>query len=75
MTGHRHATDRVDGNLLAECPNKDHLDDDHLRVEVDYTDAVDNDLFETFREAFPACGECGTALAVLGQEEPSEVLE
>lgn len=29
MSGHRHKTDRVDGLIIAECPNIEHPDDDH----------------------------------------------
>jgi hypothetical protein len=50
MAGHRHATDRTDWTLVAECPNngKDHvsplLDDDpdkeHLSIEACATNAA-----------------------------------
>lgn len=70
----RHATDRVDGQIIAECPNKDCPDDDQLAVEVEYHDAVDNDLLETFQEAFPTCGKCGADLDFVGQERPHEIL-
>jgi hypothetical protein len=73
--GHRLATDRVDGTLLAECPNAECEDDDHLQVEIDYEHAVDNDLADTFIDAFPECGECAAELNVIAQETPVEVLE
>ena len=74
MSGHRHATDRVDGVIIAECPNKEYPDDDHLTAIVEYEDAVDNDLLETFKSAWDTCGKCGAELDVVSQEEPSEVL-
>lgn len=39
MTGNRLSTDRVDGTIIARCPNKEHPDDDHLRAEEDYEEA------------------------------------
>ena len=74
MTDYRHATDRVDGTIIAECPNKQHTDDDHLSAAVEYEDAVDNDLLATFREAFPECGECGADLDFIGSETATEVI-
>lgn len=71
----RHSTDRVDGKILAECPNKEHRDDPHLSVEVEYSDAVDNDFVEVFRDAWDDCGECGEPLDMVAQETPSEVLD
>lgn len=75
MSGHRHATDRVDGVIIAECPNIEHPHDDHLKAVVEYEDAVDNEMLELFRTAWDTCGKCGADLDVMIQEEPSEVLE
>jgi hypothetical protein len=72
---HRHATDRVDGTIVAECPNKDHEDDDHLAAVVEYHDASDTDLLEQFAAAFETCRECGAEVDYIRQEEPTEVLE
>jgi hypothetical protein len=73
-SGYRHATDRVDGTIVAECPNKEFPDDDHLTVVVDYEDAAGNDFLDEFRDAWSHCGECGAKLDVLQQETPAEVL-
>jgi hypothetical protein len=75
MTGHRLSTDRVDGTIIAKCPNKEHEDDGHLEIHADYEDCADNTLLEELLDAFPDCGECGTALDWIRHEEPSEVLD
>ena len=75
MGGHRHSTDRVDGTIVAECPNKEAPMDDHLSAVVDYEDAADTTIFEEFIDAFETCGACGAELDYIGQQEPSEVLE
>lgn len=72
--GYRHATDRVDGTIIAECPNKEHPDDDHLSATVEYEDAADTEIFDEFNEAFSTCGVCGAELEVIGQQEPTEVI-
>jgi hypothetical protein len=32
---HRHSTDRVDGTIIAECPNLEDTSEEHLRIEMD----------------------------------------
>lgn len=75
MSSHRHATDRVDGTIIAECPNKEHDFDGHLSATVEYEDSALTNLFEEFSEAFDTCGECGEELEIIGSQEPSEVIE
>lgn len=75
MSDHRLATDRVDGTIVAECPNKEYPDDDHLTVAVEYEEAAINTLVEEFIDAFETCGECGADLDYVAEERPSEVLE
>jgi len=74
--GHRHDTDRVDGTLIAECPNSTAPDDDHLQIEVNYEAAADAaaELVADIREAWPDCGECGATLQWLDASEPGEVM-
>jgi hypothetical protein len=74
--GSRHATDRVDGTLIAECPNATAPDDDHLQIEVNYEDAADAaaELVADIRETWPDCGECGATLQWLDASEPVEVM-
>lgn len=71
----RHATDRVDGKIVAQCPNAEHQDDPHLQVQAQYDDAASNGLMETFKDAWDVCGECGAKLDYVAQETPSEVLD
>ena len=75
MSGHRHGTDRVDGVVIAECPNLADDPERHLRFEVEYHDSADTELFSELMDEWPACGECGAELDVIHQQEPSEVLE
>ena len=73
--GHRHSTDRVDGTVVAECPNIEDDPEAHLSFVADYSDAADTTIFEELLETFPECGECGAELQALHQQEPTEVLE
>ena len=73
--GYRHATDRVAGTAIAECPNIDEDPEEHLSITVEYEDAADADLLGDLLGAFPECGECGAELEALSQEEPVEVLK
>lgn len=75
MGDFRHGTDRVDGQIIAECPNKEAPYDDHLSAVVEYEESAINDLPETFKEAFGTCGECGAELDFIANEKPSEVIE
>jgi len=64
----RHATDRKDWKVLAECPDGG---EDHLQLEATAT----NSEFAA-REAIPIeeCPLCGAELDVLVEEKPTEVL-
>jgi len=75
MSGHRHATDRVDGVVIAECPNLDDDPEAHLSFTVEYSDAADTEIFRELMDEWPACGECGAELDAIHQQEPSEVIE
>lgn len=85
MTGFRHATDRTDWTIIAECPYNGHagpmmaeLDLDeppedctHIALEADATNA---DMGP--REAIPLdrCPLCDAELVIISQEKPTEVL-
>ena len=81
MSGHRHATDRTDWTLIAECPNNgaDHplLGDDpekvHLTIEAHATNAA-NTARETILVEGSDCSVCGAELDVVIEERPTEVL-
>lgn len=73
--GRRHATDRVDGTVIAECPNIDEDPEEHLSFEVEYSDAADTTIFDELMETWPECGECGAELDAVHQQEPTEVIE
>jgi len=72
---HRHATDRVDGTVVAECPNIEDDPEEHLSFEVAYSDSADTGIFDELMDTWPTCGECGAELDAMHQQEPSEVLE
>jgi len=71
----RHAADRVDGTVVAECPNLDDDPEAHLSFTVEYGDAADTEIFDELMDTWPACGECGAELDAIHQQEPAEVLE
>jgi len=75
MNNHKHNTDRVDGEVIGECPNIEDDPETHLSYRVEYSDTVDTGIFEELVETFPSCGECGAELDVIHQQEPAEVLE
>ena len=75
MSGHRHATDRIDGTVVAECPNIEDDPEEHLSFSVEYSDSADTEIFNELMDTWPACGECGAELQAIHQQEPSEVLE
>lgn len=75
MSDHRLSTDRVDGTVVAECPNIDEDPTAHLSVTVEYEDAADTEIFEELLDTWTACGECGAELQALHQQEPTEVLD
>lgn len=77
----RHATDRWDWKIIAECPNNgehvegetDPNDPEHITIEA----SAENSEFRAL-EAVPVkgeeCGICGSELDVIVQEEQTEVL-
>ena len=71
----RHATDRVDGTIVAECPNLKDDPESHLHITAEYEDAADTDIFDAVMEAWPECGECGAELDAIHHQEATEVLE
>ena len=75
MSDYRHATDRVDGVIVAECPNIDDNPETHLSFTVEYSDAIGAELFEELMDEWPSCGECGAELDAIHKQEQTEVLE
>jgi len=73
--GHRHATDRTDGTIIAECPNLSDDPDAHLSVEISYETAVGDDVLDDLLAMVSECRECGAELDVLDYRAPTEVLE
>jgi len=71
---HRHATDRTDGIIIAECPNKEAERDAHLSVEVSYETSVGDDVLDDLCAMLSGCRECGAELDVVDYREPTEVL-
>jgi len=72
---HRHATDRVTGTAIAECPNIRRDPEAHLTICLEYSDAADTDIFAELMNAYPECGECGAELDAAHQQEPAEVIQ
>lgn len=70
MSDHRHATDRVDGLIIAECPNGC-----DISIGVEYSDAAENDVLADLKDMIETCHTCGAEMTYVQQEEPSEVLE
>ena len=68
----RHATDRKDWTLYAECA--DH-GADHLRVEASAKGASEG--YQNPSELLPLdeCGVCGGEIAYIQQDEPTEVFD
>lgn len=70
MSGHKHATDRTDWVIVAECVNSD----DHLSATLEATAA--EPPVEDFQAILPAqCRECGAPISFVSQSEPTEVLD
>lgn len=71
MNEYRHATERTDWLLAAECPNNADSDE-HLSLEAEATQAGMEP-----REAFPIekCPMCGAPLDFIAYGEPTEVLD
>lgn len=70
MNSHRHATDRVDGTILAECPNEC-----DVAAVVQYSNAdPEADALGEITEVLVTCPECGDELDTIRYEESSEVI-
>jgi len=69
MSGHKHSTDRVDGFIVAECP-----EGCDISVEVEYEAAEKNEVLADLKRVISTCHNCGTDMAYMQQEEPTEVL-
>jgi len=74
--GFPNVPDRVNGTLVAECPNVTAPNDDHLQIKIDYMGAGDtvDEVVADIRETWPSCGECDAELQWLDANEPAEVL-
>lgn len=68
--GHRHATDRVEGVAIAECPNGC-----DISVTLEYSEAEDNEILADLKALISTCRTCGAEMTYLQQEEPAEVLD
>jgi hypothetical protein len=75
MTGHKHATDREDVTIVAECPNIEQDDGPHLSIEAEFGPAEDaTAVKQELVEALPECGECGSDLDAIAYGDQSKVL-
>jgi hypothetical protein len=73
---HKHATDREDVTIIAECPNVEGSADDHLQINAQVGKAKNVEAVkEEPVKGWPQCGECGSELDVVALSEPSEVIE
>jgi hypothetical protein len=68
MTGHRHATDRKDWTIIAECSD----DPDHVAIEAAATN-VDGGAKQWI--PIETCPGCGADMAIITDERPTEVLD
>lgn len=68
--GHRHATDRVEGVVIAECPNGC-----DISVTLEYEDAADNEVLSDLKNMISTCHTCGADMTYLQREEPTEELD
>jgi len=70
MSGHRHSTDRVEGVVIAECP-----EGCDISLTLEYSDAQDNEVLADLKEMISTCHTCGAEMTYIQQEEPEETLE
>lgn len=70
MSGHKHATDKVEGVIVAECPNGC-----DISVTLEYGAAEQNEVLEDLKELISTCHTCGADMSYLQKEEPAEVLD
>ena len=68
MTGHRHATDRKDWTIVAECSD----DPEHLAIEAS---ATNTEIRAQDVLPIDTCPGCGADLAIIIDERPTEVLD
>ena len=71
MSDYKHATDRVDGTIIADC-----IECDEYNIIVEYETAVDDDVLADFKQVVSeTCPHCGGTVGTVKQETPTEVLE
>jgi len=70
MSEHEHATDRVEGAIVAECP-----EGCDVSVTLEYGDAEDNDILDDLKEIISTCRNCGADMGYVQHEQPEEVLD
>jgi len=71
MSEYKHETDRVDGTALATCRQCD-----EYGVSVDYESAADDDVLADLKQLVSdECPHCGSDVAFMESQQPSEVLE
>lgn len=69
---HRHATDRIETVVVAQCPNDC---DVAYSLEGEGKEQAVDDLVERVTEMFDVCPTCGDPMGVLRKTDPVEVLE
>lgn len=72
MSDYRHATDRIETRLIAECPAGC---DVSLLVESEGQEDAVEDLVATVNEVYSECPDCGGEMGVVREIEPTEELE
>jgi len=71
MSDFKHATDRVDGVIVANC-----TECDEYTCTAKYETAVDDDILADFKRLVgDECPYCGGSVGVVNQETPTEVLD
>lgn len=68
MSDYRRATDRIDGRIIAECPECEQSWECVIKLSKR---SIKDRLTDEFRE----CTNCGAEMDMISQETPSEVLE
>lgn len=66
MSDYRHATDRIDGKAVAECPNGCQSWQISVNTSIPFEELFEPELTE--------CSHCGADMDVITHEIPSEVL-
>lgn len=70
MSGHKHATDKVEGVIVAECP-----EGCDISVTLEYEESQENEILRDLKELISECHTCGADMSYLQKEEPAEVLD